>query len=339
MHLPRRSALVNAAVVGLLLSARLALGQECSTGICVGNPCTISGTHFIADGCDLDFGTKTVSITGKLTSAVAEGGTFSIEAASLSIYGTLQALGGDIDVFTTGNFSTLSGSGYVGVLDVHRGGFLYIEAGGNVNLSGTDVSADGATNEFGGDILIFGANITLGSTTAIHATGGGGGDGGIISLLADNNANIWGLVSVVGVGNGAAGGLIEIEGGSSGTITISKTLDASTSATGSLDGEIDVGPACSVVISGTVRARTPELSSIGSGLNFISYLGSLNVAGSTLSADSDAGGGTLILCPCVDTNHDGRCDGACVQGPTGLGSATQKPAVTIVPISSSACGS
>jgi hypothetical protein len=331
--------LLSLGLIGLLLSARVAPAQECSTAICVGNPCTISGTHAMTNGCDLDFGSKAVTVTGKLMSAAADGGLFSIEAGTLTVYGTLQALGGEIDVFTTGNFSTGSGAGYVGVLDVHQGGFLYVEAGGNVNLYGSDVSADGKTNEFGGDIVVFGTNINVGSTTPIHARGAGGGDGGTVSLVADNNATIAALVSVIGVGNGAAGGVIEIEGGSTGTITISKTLDASTSSTGSLDGEIDVGPACSVVISGTVRARTPELSSTGSGIDFISYSGSLNVAGSNLLADSDAAGGTLVLCRCVDANGDGACDGGCVQSPSGLGSATQKPAVSVVPIPAPPCGS
>ncbi len=340
MGLVPKRVLWRALLVGFLLTTRHALAQalECSAAICVGNPCYVSGTHLLPDGCDLDFGTKTVTVTGKLMSALTDGGSFSVEAGSLSVYGTLQALGGEIDVYTTGDFATQSSSGFVGVLDVHQGGFLYVEAGGNVNLYGSDVSADGNTNQFGGDILIFGANINVGSTTPVHATGGGGGDGGTVTLIADNNANIAGLVSVVGVGGGASGGLIDIEGGNNGTVTISKTLDASTSSTGSFDGEIDVGPACSLVISGTVRARTSQISSTGTGINFLTYSGSLNVTGSSLLADTDAQGGTLILCRCIDTNNDGVCDRGCVQAPTGLSSATQKPTVATLPIPAPACG-
>jgi len=54
----------------LLLRDRAALG-ECSTGICVGNPCTITGTHNLDDNCILDFGTKTVTVSGTLQSALA----------------------------------------------------------------------------------------------------------------------------------------------------------------------------------------------------------------------------------------------------------------------------
>ena len=79
-HIPRRPTpfgrlrLAAAVVAMTCLSVRAANAQECSTAICVGNPCTISGTHLLTDGCDLDFGSKTVTVAGKLMAAMPWGG-------------------------------------------------------------------------------------------------------------------------------------------------------------------------------------------------------------------------------------------------------------------------
>src|SRR5689334_11862983 len=77
-------------VVAVGSLTRSAHAQECSTGICVGNPCTITGSHLINDGCFLDFGTKNVTISGSLVNAV-DGGSFAIAAESLTVNGKLQA--------------------------------------------------------------------------------------------------------------------------------------------------------------------------------------------------------------------------------------------------------
>src|SRR5690348_6843935 len=101
-------------VCGLVLAMRPTgvHAQECSTAICVGDPCTISGTHALTDNCDLDFATKTVTVTGTLNSAVPNG-SFTIEAGTFTLQqGKLQALGGYIglEVINDVNLNGLSGN-------------------------------------------------------------------------------------------------------------------------------------------------------------------------------------------------------------------------------------
>src|SRR6266404_3929907 len=88
-HPSEARATLTASFLALLLLppfAGLANAQECSTAICVGDPCTISGTHLLTDNCFLDFGTKTVTVTGNLVNAV-DGGSFAISAGNLTVQG------------------------------------------------------------------------------------------------------------------------------------------------------------------------------------------------------------------------------------------------------------
>ncbi len=308
--------------------------DACSTSICSGDPCTIPGTYQFVNPCDLNFGTKTVTVTGRLASGVA-GGSLSIEAGALVVQGEVQALGGNLQIQVSGDLKTQIGGGGAGRIDVHQGGSANLVAGGDVVLNGSEISADGNTNDFTGDVTIQAHNITVGGST-IHANGSSGGDGGTITLLANGDVTIGSLVSAVGNGGGTSGGIVDVEAGPSGTVTVNDTLNVSTSSTGLYDGTIVLGPACSVVVSGTLKARTSNLSSTGLGSNSIYYSGALNVSGGTLLAD--ANGGTRLFCRCVDTTNDGTCDGGCVNAPTGLGSAPQTPAAVVSPLSLPPCG-
>ncbi len=308
--------------------------DACSSTICSGDPCTIPGTYQFVNPCDLNFGTRTVTVTGKLASGVTAG-SLSIEAGALVVQGEVQALEGNLQVQVSGDLKTQIGGGGAGRIDVHQGGSANLVAGGDVVLNGSEISADGNTNDFAGDVTIQANNIIVGGST-VHANGGSGGDGGTITLLANGDVTISSLVSAVGNGGGTSGGIIDVEAGPSGTVTINDTLNVSTSSTGLYDGTIIVGPACSVVVSGTLKARTSNVSGTGLGSTSIYYSGSLNVTGGTLLADTN--GGTKIFCRCTDTTNDGACDGGCVNSPTGIGSAPQTPPPVISPASLPPCG-
>src|SRR5262249_213380 len=148
-------------------------------------------------------------------------------------------------------------------------------------------------------------NLWFDVSSEIHVDGGQGGDGGTVTLFADGgNATIDGIITADGSGAGAFGGEIAIEAGTNGTIQITRTIEATTTTNGLFDGVISLGPACNVVISGTLHTRTPQVPD-GLGTAFIEYHGSLNLANGRLLSDT---GGNQIFCKCVDNNGDRVCD-------------------------------
>src|SRR5262249_25545609 len=116
---------------------------------------------------------------------------------------------------------------------------------------------------------------------------------------------------------------------------ITRTIEATTTTNGLFDGVISLGPACNVVISGTLHTRTPQVPD-GLGTAFIEYHGSLNLANGRLLSDT---GGNQIFCKCVDNNGDRVCDppATCVQTPSGTGQATLTPPIVFMPIVTLPC--
>ncbi len=331
---PRRAILASAIIGYTCLSGR-AFAQECTTSICVGDPCTISGTHLLSDGCFLDFGTKRVTVAGSLQTN-GLGGSFALNAGTLTISGSLEGLAGEIDIDVATDLTTEVVQGSAGRIKVNQGGSVFIVAGGTVALMGTEVNADGNTNGFGGDIIILAQNISMATGHQLHANGNTGGDGGNIILVADGDLTANGSVTADGNGSGASGGCIDLEAGVGGTLTISKVVEATATDAGLFDGDIQLGPACKVVITGTVRARNPKLASPGFGSTLIIGTGTIDLTQATLLADSN--GSNEVDCRCVDTNNDEVCDAGCAVSPTGLGSASANPAIVLVPLPLPPCG-
>src|SRR5262245_42421791 len=89
----------------------------CSTTICtayvppIANACEIKQSYTIDDGCQLNFGSKAVTIQGTSTLQSAVGNDYTIVAGSLTVRGKLLARGGSLVLFTTGNISTLGTQG------------------------------------------------------------------------------------------------------------------------------------------------------------------------------------------------------------------------------------
>jgi cysteine-rich repeat protein len=430
--------LSTAVVVPLLAAARVG-ATECATTICAGATCTITGSHVLAPGCDLNFGSKDVTIAAAATFTQPTGVGYSIEAHSLTLQGTLDAQpGGEIDVTLSGDFTTPSGS--AGKIIVGGSGTIAVTAAGNLALAGAQViSADGGggtinltgasatigqalsangggadagaitvtstsggitvsasvqahgslTAENGGDldlesasdVTVSGAIVLSGasggsgdnapggflvnatgtveldgsisntgsggggggdvsvfttgnirSTKPIQIGGSGGGDGGTLDLESINgDVRINGSVDASGYGDLASGGLVTVVAGPDHTITVDHTVDASTTDNGLFDGDIDLGPACTVAVSSTLKVH----SAAGLGTIQLESRQTLNVAGAILTADSN--GQVALMCRCIDTNNDGVCDGGCVQAPTGIAKASVTPLPVIEPVPLGPC--
>ena len=400
--------LVAGVLVCVLASAQRARALECTTSICSGNPCTITGTHQLSTPCTLDFGGKNVTLAPTSSLESPDGGTLLLHAGTLTARGLIQAFDGNIGITTDGDFklsgTTTSGQiiadGTFGSIDVSAGGTATIGgirvsadgffglvslAGASVVLNGAEVSADGGSGGAGEvDITSTGGAVAIshvvhakgladsesGGTIDVQAAGplnlsaplnvlalqdgdGGyltlqadgdmsigdtlladgleNGDGGVVTLTGKGDVTINGVVSATGSGSGTLGGNIDVEAGANHTLRINRALKAATTASGTANGEIDLGPACSVVVAAPVLTT----SLAGGGAISVQYRQSLNATSGSLDADDD--GGVTINCRCVDPNVDGVCDGGCVVAPVGLGPGNVDPPADIEPVALGPC--
>jgi hypothetical protein len=277
------------------------------------------------------------------------------------------SFGGDITITASGD-ATVGDSGqnllaysaqggFAGSVDIAAGGAATVDGainvngngdtsdGGEIAVSGASVSTGtvwqvrGDEGGSGGAITIDATNggITTASSASFYATGGsGGGSGGAIELTATGSITLAGDMDVAGNGEDSSAGSITIIGaeGCSDTITVASTshLEADGSGTNATDGTIEV-EGWNISVSGVLDSRNSGLVD-GSGINALTYGGTLTTAGgSSLLADDTAdGGANEIYCRCVDTSPaDGTCDSpaACVSNPSLSGTVT--PAQTLIP--------
>jgi hypothetical protein len=283
----------------------------CTTTICTGgNPCTISGTNTIDDGCILNFGSsQDVLVTGTMRTASDDEG-FTIQAHSIDISGTLRARGdfGSIWIETTGSgdpFIKTSGSGN---LDVVKGGEVVLDAAGTVDIGGGAIDADGATGSCdGGEVTITGTSVVI--TRAIHADGAScGGPGGSITITAtDTSVSLSGAGGVTANGGGSEydGGAIAIDAVT--TISQGKAMQARgsgdgwggtiglTSSSTGASGLITIGGAMNASGGGGADSRGGDISVDGGEVT----------TNDTLTANGgyfDAGTITLWATGAIDVN-------------------------------------
>ncbi len=139
----------------------------CTTSICSGNPCTITGTHSLDDFCVLDFGTKDVTIAAGavLASAEPDAGEFTILARKLTHRGLLRAQEGFITIVVAEDFITAGTNGRINANGDDGGGFVEIFAAGAVSIA----TAITATPD--GFIDISGCGVTLSGSLDAGAGG------------------------------------------------------------------------------------------------------------------------------------------------------------------------
>lgn len=295
-----RWSLTAAGLVGTLLTHGTALA-ECDSGICIGDPCTIVGTHFLDDGCELDLGARSVTVAGSAAlKAATPGGSYGVLAGNLTVQGLLEAAGGQIDVVVTGNFKTESVGNSPGKIDVKADaatseGWVYITAGGSVMLLGKDVSADGGGATNGGGIAIVAASIA--TTSPIHADGNNRGEGGSITLEATaGDISIGGLTSANGGGGAdAPGGSISVEAG--GAISVTAPLRANGPNRGG-GGEISLRAQNAATIDADLAATG---SGTGAEGGTIEVAAGAVTTGSAWNVDGGNGGSAGYISAVADT--------------------------------------
>ena len=273
-----------------------------------------SGIVIAADG-DVTLSGSLVEVDGTEPFLWISGANIQINSRTVltspSPYGTTQV---DIEAYpgslTTTRPITTSGEG--GYIVMYAGGDIAI--GDKMRVSGTDgisqilISADGDVAidaplacRTGGDFEVTGAQ-----KIAIHSDV-------IVTTGRSTGENAQAIVTP------APGGSVEITG---------KIKAFGEVATGI--GEITIGPACSVALSGELLARK--------GTTTVQYSDSFDATGGRLVATASQGG-NQILCRCIDNNNDGTCDGGCAIPPVGLNQAVTSPKPVVEPVPMSACGS
>jgi hypothetical protein len=226
---------MSAALVPALLLGAADIGRaSCTTSICTGgNPCTISGTHTIDDGCILDFGSsQDVIITGTMQTANTDEW-FEIRAHYIDVNGgVLRAKGwfGSVGLTTSGSGDPYIKTRSSALIDTSDGGTTVIDAAGAVEITGgSGINADGGDPYCdGGSISISGASVLI--TKTVHADGAGceeDGAGGTIEIAATAGSVTLsgnGAVTVNAGGNDYDGGTITIDAGT--TISQGKVMQA-----------------------------------------------------------------------------------------------------------------
>jgi hypothetical protein len=308
----RLSSLALSIVLVLWLGAAPVHGA-CNPAICAGDPCTITGTHDLDNGCWLNLTGKTVTIAASavLRSAISEG-SFRITAKSITLNGTLRSEGGtlEISVIDFFNMPLLGSLIDLGATQPNHWGDVYIEAGGAATLR--NVRVDGG--DYGGDIYVDAGSVTV--TGTLQATGKS--VGGYIELNSYGSMNVTGTLTASGTGTALAdGGEIDlypigdlrlgaasflrvngVNGGSGGTVyvvgegaaTVDGDLQADGAGADAWGGDISFD-AVGITCSGDLSADGGGGSFAGGGWIWVTSYANLVTAGTASMRATAIGGG------------------------------------------------
>lgn len=260
--------------------------------LCLGNPCVITGTHFLADGTTFDFADRDVVIQG--IADIGGGGIgVDILAGSLAITSTGQI---------RGKGGLLIGGGVLGLTvtrDVQINGTLI---GGAIVMTGADGGSVAITSLLGA--ITGTGNIDVSAVTNI-------GVGGLVDLSAETGINLSGTVAAESLttGSGAGGGVsitstgsvafnrVDVRGGSSGGgafdvltsggITLGTLRAQGVGPLGGTSG----GGAATLSAGGAVAVTSIDLSGQTSGGGFLDIDTPDSVLLGTITADGSGVGG------------------------------------------------
>lgn len=294
--------------------------------------CTIAGTFDVGPDCDLNFQNHPVVLTGTLRSQ-SSGGSFAIEAASLTLAGgslrvagtTAGDDGGTLTVEVATLFRMQGGAALVDADgDDSDGGSVFVTAGsidvlaGSLHANGVGAGSldDGSR---GGRITLVSAG-TLGIAGTIEANGSGGPDGGsgdgIVSLSAGGAVTIGATLEATGAGPDGSGGTLTIES-TGGGIDVNAVLTAEGKGGQSSGGTVQLAAATHIEVGANI---------VASGANDAAGVGeiTLQVAGApgaiTIAAGKSLrvrnGGevttsspGPLMVLGTIDASGSGIADG------------------------------
>ena len=182
-----------------------------------------------ASGGNFDGGFINIEATGELHIAT-------LRSVTLDVSATGEGFAGDIDLFSGGAMFLAESFG--ATLDLHGGpgsegfagdgGFLTIEARGDLSCGALVKAQGGAASDTGG----FGGVIDIAGTGSVEITGnlnafGGApdGDGGALFISSKENFLLSGNIDASGNGADSAGGDVDLS--SEGSLSIAGTIDAS----------------------------------------------------------------------------------------------------------------
>lgn len=291
--------IVTLTVAMLGLAARADGAPVCTAAeLCApsANPCTIAGTRDVASGCHLDFGTRSVVLTGALQSATPGGsyavsaGVLTLSAGKIRATGPSGAAGGNVTVNVAGAL-VMSGSGPT--LDVGGaagGGILSVTAG-SIDVRSGSVEADGTGSEAcGGAITLRATGGPLLLAAPVHATGHFLCAGGQLDLVGERVE----IAATLNVSGGDYPGGISVTA-SSGNITVTSAgaLRANGAQIELGDGG-DGGPIALIAESGNVSIQgavnTEGASPEGEAGSIVILSGGTVAVNAMLSAQGNGGG-------------------------------------------------
>ncbi|MBI3245323.1 MAG: hypothetical protein HYZ50_02310 [Deltaproteobacteria bacterium] len=347
--------LIGLAVFGLITLAvpQAIHAAECDINICTGgNVCTISGSHTLSGGCELDLGEKDVTIANNALLKEQEGGGFTIEAHHLTLLGTLSTKSpakgvdaGGITLLLSGDFSIpLKAKGLIsseGSVDegVGYGGLVHVTAAGAITLQGSAgiISRPGGIIEMTGASVLLGERLSALVYSSIFLKSTAGSVTVNKPILADNVS-----------GNVGCGGEVELEaqGGdlilngqvtqknvacgsgslsftATGNIKINKPIDASDKYHGDGGGFIAVAAGNDIIVNAPIVADgSPSIEDSFGGRILMSAGGNVFIAAKVSAKafyeDASAGCIGIAAGPHKSIDVSGELLATSAKGPGGI---------------------
>ena len=217
----------------------------CPTGT---GPCNITKKFAIGNGCVLDFGTRTVTVTGSGELDIAWGsvglkaGTLTLAPSGFIVGKGTQSsppgsIGGMMSIYTTGAVTLQRAGSAKGVIDVSgnaRAGSILIDAGGSVTLQGKLLAQQLASWGSGGNIMVrAGGDFIAAAQSNLAAGGGTLSWGGYIDIRAGGRVDLGDRVDLVG----GEGGSLTVYAGADAVV---RAIDTHANGDAGSGGDVDI---------------------------------------------------------------------------------------------------
>lgn len=301
-------ALVAALALALLPSRAAAVAVCTASGIVGSDPgcpsgtgtCTLTRSYEIANGCTLDFGSRTL-IVGDSVKLTIGSGSVTLHAGGITMR-TRSSIDGQ---GTTGGVIRINSDGDFGVevspgrarIDVSSGsapGHILINAKGNVTVAGDLAASQLTALGRGGTIdITAGGDLIINSTASLTADGNqDDATGGILSLHADRDLLIQSLLD----GSGADGGDVTLNAGRD-VVTVG--VDASAKRGSGSGGSVSIVAVRSVSVTGPLSANgagpEEDFAGCGGSIDVDADFGDASIASrlSATGASPDGQGGEI----------------------------------------------
>ncbi len=271
--------------------------------------CNITKDYDIANGCDLDFGSRDVFIeTGSRIDVGS--GAMTLRAADLTLdrgsdirgrgEGSTSPTfdGGMVSLITSGGITMVGGSNKA-TIDVSANslaGDIFIDAQGPVLIAGQLLANNLAIDGDAGTITVFSADFTLDSTGELSARNGNQSfSGGTIDILADGDAVIDGMIDL----DGGDGGFLDLA--ATGQVSVDRDINTTGNGDAGSGGVVDILAGTDLFLRGRIVARgTTGLDNAGGDGGAVcveALFGDVTVTHDILAtaASSDGAGDTISI--------------------------------------------